>query len=296
MNLSHLDHFLVLAEYRHFGRAAEHLGLGQPALSKSLQRLEAELGARLFERGRSTVSLTRLGGVFRPHAEQMLAQSRQARRAVAAEREGDTSPLVIGATPAAMDLIVMPAVARVLRRPGPQLQIRVDMSDRLLDGLKRGTLDVVVGPLPPDLPTELQAEIVRTEAIALAAREGHPLSGRLLKPDDLRDAEWALPGRNVWLYGQMVDFLTSHGLPPPCVRVELDQTGAGIHRLLAQSDLLGPFVGALPPGSGTVALRVCGFGLNRTQRLVWRATWGRTRQAGNLLAALRTGAGRRAAG
>jgi DNA-binding transcriptional LysR family regulator len=296
MNLTHLDHFLVLAEYRHFGRAAERLGLGQPALSKSLQRLESEVGGRLFERGHSTVRLTRLGDIFRPHAEQMLAQARQARRAVLAEREGESNPLVVGATPVAMELIVMPAVGRLLRRPGPPLKIRVDMSDRLLDGLQRGTLDIVVGPLPPALPAGLQSEPLRTDAIAIAAREGHPLADRTIAPEELADAIWALPAPGVWLREQLSNFLVGHGLAPPRVQVEIDQVGTHIHRLLAQSDLLGPYAGRIPAGSGTVPLRVRGFALSRTQQLVWRTAWATTRPANNLLAALRATVGRRAPG
>lgn len=85
MELKLLRTFLSVVELRHFGRAADALHMSQPALSKQIGALEAELGAELFERGRHGAQLTRFGEIFLPDAQalvndadEILARAREA--------------------------------------------------------------------------------------------------------------------------------------------------------------------------------------------------------------------------
>ncbi|GAB4006004.1 hypothetical protein GCM10029992_55470 [Glycomyces albus] len=81
--MRHLECFLAVGEERHFGRAAERLGMEQPPLSQRIKRLEKELGAELFDRGGKRVSLTAAGHALMREAPDLLKRYRRMRVLVA---------------------------------------------------------------------------------------------------------------------------------------------------------------------------------------------------------------------
>ena len=72
IELRHLRHALALAEHGNFARAAEALHLSQPALTRSLQALEAQVGEQLFDRSHREVTPTTMGELLLQHARQLL--------------------------------------------------------------------------------------------------------------------------------------------------------------------------------------------------------------------------------
>jgi DNA-binding transcriptional LysR family regulator len=82
VELRQLEYVVAVAEQMHFGRAAQALSIGQPAVSQQVARLERELGVRLFDRSGRTVRLTAAGSRLIPQARAVLAAADQARRAV----------------------------------------------------------------------------------------------------------------------------------------------------------------------------------------------------------------------
>ena len=90
--MRHLECFLAVGEERHFGRAAERLGMEQPPLSQRIRRMEKELGAQLFDRGGGRVSLTTAGHVLMNEAPKLLKNYRRMRTLVsraAASTDGE---------------------------------------------------------------------------------------------------------------------------------------------------------------------------------------------------------------
>lgn len=83
MELRQLEYVVAVAEQMHFGRAAQTLSIGQPAVSQQVARLERELGVRLFDRSGRTLRLTAAGSRFIPQARAVLAAAEQARGVVA---------------------------------------------------------------------------------------------------------------------------------------------------------------------------------------------------------------------
>jgi DNA-binding transcriptional LysR family regulator len=87
--MRHLECFLAVGEERHFGRAAERLGMEQPPLSQRIRRLEKELGAELFDRGGGQVSLTPAGHVLMKEAPELLRRHQRMRMLVKRAAETD---------------------------------------------------------------------------------------------------------------------------------------------------------------------------------------------------------------
>lgn len=96
MELRHLKAFVVAADLQHFSRAAEQLGIAQPALSQLMRTLESELGLALFRRENRGVVLTAAGVAFLPHARQSIESSELATAAARRARRGEVGEINIG--------------------------------------------------------------------------------------------------------------------------------------------------------------------------------------------------------
>ncbi|WP_405463317.1 LysR family transcriptional regulator [Streptomyces jietaisiensis] len=173
LDLRLVRYFVAVAEHRHFGRAATHLHLTQPSLSRQVHRLEQQLGARLLDRTPQGNVLTAAGEVFLPRARSLL---RSADQTVAATRAAaEPSRLLVGYT---RGLIVTTAV-RALRRRHPDAEVQavfVEFGDSAA-ALREHRVDAMVTRLP--LPTEgLRVTVLREEIRMLLLPADHPLAGK----------------------------------------------------------------------------------------------------------------------
>ena len=123
LDLRLVRYFIVVAEHRHFGRAAAALRVAQPSLSRQIRRLEQQLGVRLLDRTSQGTRLTEAGEVFLPRAKALLRSAAQA--AAQARAAAQPSRITIGYT---SGLIVTPAV-RELRREHPDANVQVSHLD-----------------------------------------------------------------------------------------------------------------------------------------------------------------------
>ncbi|GAA2720122.1 LysR substrate-binding domain-containing protein [Actinocorallia aurantiaca] len=170
MNLvGHLECFVAVAEELHFGRAAERLGMAQPPLSQRIQRLERELGARLFDRSSRRVVLTAPGRLLLEEARDLLERAERIR--TVAERAGDRDLLRVG-IPEDLDGAVIASLIGTFRdiRPELPLELRPAPAEEHLRALSDGTLDVGVLRHPCD-----------TAGLSLGPMLGEPLG--VLLPD-----------------------------------------------------------------------------------------------------------------
>lgn len=178
VELRHLRYFLAVADELHFGRAAERVRVAQPAVSQQIQRLEAAIGTRLFERTRREVSLTPAGLALRGFAQRAVDDVELGTRAAQRAAAGEIGHLTIGFLEAAAGTIVPQAVRRFRAdRPDVDLTLRELGVAPQIEGLQSGRLDI--GFLrPPIEADDLVLERLLDDDLAAAVPSGHPIAGR----------------------------------------------------------------------------------------------------------------------
>jgi len=173
LDLRLVRYFTVVAEHRHFGRAAEALRVAQPSLSRQIRHLEQQLGARLLDRTPQGSRLTEAGEVFLPLARALLRSAGQA--AARTRAAAQPSRITVGYT---IGLIVTPAV-RQLRREQPDADVQTlhldwnEPREALLDH----RVDAVVTRLP--IRTDgLHVTVLYDEPRVLLVPLDHRLAGK----------------------------------------------------------------------------------------------------------------------
>jgi DNA-binding transcriptional LysR family regulator len=214
MELRQLRAFVEVAEAGHFGHAAEHLHLTQPALTQRIQALERELGLRLLERNARGVRLAPSGTVLLPHARRLIQTEDQALGDLRAYLSGIIGRLRIayqaaGDIPTAASLIAeyrqrFPAVEvdTVSGSSGPNLQ--------LLEG---HAVDAAFCLMPAVKPDGIASLTIRREEVGLAVRADHPLAEMDPVPvERLRGEPMGLPpaAANPNLIGTLRRWLVRH--------------------------------------------------------------------------------------
>ncbi|MFE4638172.1 LysR substrate-binding domain-containing protein [Streptomyces sp. NPDC056773] len=189
MELRTLRYFVAVAEELHFGRAATRLHMSQPPLSRAIKRLEAEVGALLFARSPTGVTLTPVGAVLLDEARDLLDHAERVRVRVSAAAGGAT--ITVGILGDGTD----PGVSRLAaayRRTHPGIDIRIrdtDLTDPTC-GLRTGLVDVALTRAPFD-ETALTVRTLRTDPVGAVLRADDPLARcDRLRLADLSERRW----------------------------------------------------------------------------------------------------------
>jgi DNA-binding transcriptional LysR family regulator len=189
MEIHQLQYFVAVAEEASFTRAAARVHVAQPGVSAQVRRLEAELGQQLLDRSGRSVTLTEVGAAVLPFARAALDALDGARLAV-----DQLAGLVHGQVAVGMvSGCALPSLAELLadfhgRYPGVTIALAEDGSDRLLELLRDGTLDLaLIGAAGP--ATEgVETAVVVDDGLVAAVRPEDPLAAqRSVTVADLRD-------------------------------------------------------------------------------------------------------------
>lgn len=182
MELQSLVVFLTVARHGSITGAARELRYTQSAISRQIAALEAETGARLFDRLARGVALTEEGRCLLPHAEAVLDRLRTAHRDLAALRNLGAGRLRVGAFPTAVAALVPRALAAFREEhPGVALSLVEGMTPGLLDRLSDGDADVAVVSAPPDRPLDaarFHLQHLLDERLLVAVPRTHRLARR----------------------------------------------------------------------------------------------------------------------
>jgi len=183
-----LEAVLALAEYGSFVAAAARLRLSQPALTRSIQRLESELGVRLFERSTRRVQITAAGREFAAVAERMLNDlgiTVRSVREVAEERRG----LVVMSSVMSVAGGLLPGIVASYRadRPGVEIHVREGVHAAVLEDVRSGVADFGIGYVD-ELPDFAAGTALGRETFCVVMPARHRLAARHgLSLAELRD-------------------------------------------------------------------------------------------------------------
>ncbi|WCE02644.1 LysR family transcriptional regulator [Pseudoxanthomonas sp. JBR18] len=233
MDLRQLKYFVTVARERNFTRAAEHLHIAQPPLSRQIQQMEEELGVQLLVRSSRPIRLTDAGRLFYEEAQQILGRVEQMKDAARRVGHGERRVLNIGFV-ASTWYGGLPTVIRRLRQALPDTEIRMVemMSLQQAEGLKSGRIDIGFGRIRT-ADTSVERLVLREERLVVAIPPAFALAA-----EDTPLAPAALKGQTLIVYpsaprpsfaDQVLSLLRDHGVRPAEVQeVRELQTAMGL--------------------------------------------------------------------
>ena len=232
MEINQLRYFLRVAELANFTRAAEELGISQPALSRSIQKLEEELGQPVFERKTRSVSLTDAGTLLQARAQQMLSILEDTKAEIT--DDGQSGRVRVGAIPT----IAPYFLPEVLRRfsgefPEATLIVQENTTDALLRGCTQGEIDLAILALP--VPAKyLEVEALFEEELLLVMPPDHPLVDKAkIRLSDVEPYSFVLLDEAHCLSENIVSFCRHRSFQP--VSVERASQLAMVQELVSLS-------------------------------------------------------------
>jgi DNA-binding transcriptional LysR family regulator len=242
MDMRDIEYFAVIAEHRHLGRAAEALGLGQPALSVSLRRLEKSADAKLVKRTPKGVELTDVGSALLSHVRRLKLAREDLAREVSDLVHGHAGQLRVGTSPAIANSLLPDACGTLLKDAlKATLNVSIAAStDALLLDLRKGELDIVVINVS-NVPREglVQEPLWEDEFVVYASVRHRLARRRSVALADLVQERWASTAASGMLaWNSLQRTFAERGLPAPQFALVSD-SGVLNRQMVASLNLLG---------------------------------------------------------
>ncbi|WP_263769211.1 LysR substrate-binding domain-containing protein [Propionivibrio soli] len=180
MSLRQFRYFVTTAEELHFARAAERLGIAQPALSQQIRALEERLGARLFHRANRRVELTEAGNAFLREARATIDLAAKAERIARDTARGEAGRIDIGIVGSVVFDPDFPHLLNEYRNEHPGIQLSLHEMRILtqIEAVHNRQLDMAIirTPLPSDMPDNLDCFTLSTQKSVAVLPSTHPLA------------------------------------------------------------------------------------------------------------------------
>ena len=178
MEVHQLRYFVSVAELGSFSRASRICRVAQPSISQQIQKLERELGCQLFERLGRRIQLTDGGRSLLPRARAILDQLQEIPQSLEGDKKNGHGRLVVGAIPTIAPFLLPPAIRALSDLyPAIDLCVREDLTERLLDALLEGEIDLAVTSTPVRREG-LEVTILRRDPFVVAVAKDHALAER----------------------------------------------------------------------------------------------------------------------
>ena len=240
MKLHHLRNVVAVVERGSLRAGARHLGLAQPAVSRSIKELEQELGLVLFERNKFGMTLTRAGEVFVRRAKGIQAELARTLEEMEHLKGEDRGTITVGCSSATLIAMVPTIVNRFhVKYPNIRIKLLEGSLPMLETQIRDGLVDLYYGPVAggftdPALLIELLFENERM----IIGRKGHPLRFALTLAD-LVGASWVTTPMAIDSDSEVNSVFAAAGLPSP--RIVMQASSAmNLAVIVATTDLLAP--------------------------------------------------------
>lgn len=206
MTLTELKYIITLAQERHFGRAAEKCYVSQPTLSVAVKKLESELNVAIFERSKSSVSVTPLGEQIVAQAQKVIEEARSIKEIASAGKDQLKSPLRIGAI-FTIGPYLFPHLVPQAHQKAPQMPLYLEESYTavLRRQLRDGELDAIIIALPFNEPDVLTRALY-DEPFVVVMPKDHPWAKlKTIDPELLPDQDLLLLGEGHCFRDQVLE-------------------------------------------------------------------------------------------
>ncbi len=217
MTIIQLSTFLKITELNSFSAAADSLGYAQSTVTTQIKQLEDELGCVLFERLGKTILMTPSGERLIPYAEKMLQLERNIRLDVSDE-ENPVGVLKLGVSES-LCINRFPHILMEYKKnyPGTEIRIQFVTHENIPELLQKGELDMVytLNPLIDDERVAILHK--KPESLGFYASPDHPMTGKTIHEEDLRDVPLLLTGHNCNFRHMLVSDLEKNGIVPKIV-------------------------------------------------------------------------------
>jgi LysR family transcriptional regulator, regulator of abg operon len=238
MKLGQIRNLVTIAQCGSLRSAARHLGLAQPALTRSIRELEQELGVSLFERAARGMKLTKMGETFLRRARLIHAEVVRSREEIDQLKGSARGTVAIGLSMAA-HIALLPRALTAFQKRFPETEVRVEegLFTSLGRSVEEGDLDFYVGPTAgATLPQSLAREVLFKNERVVLGRKGHPLAGATSLAQ-LADASWVGASGNHSPGAGFHHAFEAHGAAPPRVAVHAP-SALSVIVIAANTDML----------------------------------------------------------
>lgn len=263
-----LRHFVAVGQAEHMTRAAQALGVPQPTLSRSIARLEQDLGVPLFARAGRTLRLTQEGRTLLGYAERALGELEHGLRVLAEESSLDRGRVAFGFLHT-LGSAVVPQLLRAFRtdHPGVRFELVQRGHDELVELVRAGAVDLcLTSPLPDG--SDLSVRPLHEQELRLVVPAGHPLAARpRLRLAEAAQQQFVGLERGYGLRSTSDAWCVEAGFAP---RLAFEGEDIDTVRGLVAAGLGVALLPTGDPSDGVVELEVVEPRTTRTLGLVWR--------------------------
>ena len=240
MKLHHLRNVVAVVERGSLRAGARHLGLAQPAVSRSIKELEHELGVILFERNKFGMTLTRAGEVFVRRAKGIQAEFQRTLDEMEHLKGEDRGTITIGCSSATL-LAIIPTIVKRFHGKYPNIRIKfLEGSLPMLESeIRDGLIDLYYGPVAAGFTDPaLVIDLLFENARMIVGRRDHPLRGATTLAE-LVGASWVTTPMAIDSDNEVNSVFVAAGLPPPRIVMQASSSMT-LAVIVATSDLLAP--------------------------------------------------------